>query len=270
MTQALEPREPRAERFRFRQLLWSAAIGGALGAVLIGTLAARVPNISGGPATRPQPGWGGLRVPLLETAGPAPPVYVLWLHARQPLELLLHSEVRLLFATNGKNPDLADARLEILGTDCVLATPPDSRLNDNDVLSFVPAPQCSLLREQPTGDIRLVVRVAHRDPIALWAYQVPDEEAAGQVTGAVIVGPARQTGPAPVVMARYVDRLGAATTRRLDLLAYMWQLSPRWIWAGVAVAIALAIVGGWAMPLSVSAPSWTIRHALSAGAASAA
>src|SRR5688572_24321666 len=103
-------------------ILWSLLICLAFAASTVFSLAKQVEDVREIPMTTEVIGWHFYPQALLETAGPAPPVYVLWLRPDSLADFLKYPEFRPLFHTGGADADLIDATLEVAGTSCTYTT----------------------------------------------------------------------------------------------------------------------------------------------------
>ena len=149
-------------------------------AAVLPALSSSVEDIREIPTASPQTGWHHYPAALLETAGPPPPVYVLSLRLNSPAALLTYPEIRLEFHTYGGRASLLDGTLEVAGTDCTYATRPGARLSDRRLLAFVRKATCDPRQSTPSGDVKLVVRLAARQRIGIAALvPVAPEQDAG-------------------------------------------------------------------------------------------
>lgn len=259
------------------RVLWTAAICGSFAASLAYTLSTRVPDIldRATPAW-PHPTWQSVHVPLLETAGPSPPEYVLFLEIEDPLAVLAHDEVRILFVTaDATRAHLTSATLEMVGTPCIYEAPLGATLAHGKMLPFVRGPGCYVLRAQPRGAWKLIVRLTQRNRIGLVTLQLPKD--AKEPQAIKVVGIPGHSEFLLLVNGRYINYLPATATRRIDLLAHMWQVrdSVRWIWAAIAVATGLLWAGMTVIPYgsaSAARSGWAFaaRSAAGSGAMAAA
>src|SRR5688572_17396340 len=94
-------------------VLWSFALCLVFSAAVVSLLAKRVEDVREVSTATEIIGWHFYPLALLETAGPAPPVYVLWLRPDSLSEFLKYPEFRPLFYTGGADVDLIDATLEL-------------------------------------------------------------------------------------------------------------------------------------------------------------
>ena len=222
--------------------------------MIISRLSARVPDILDTEIATAGPGWIPQAVPLLEAAGPPPLMYVLWLHIADPVVLLSHPEIRILFATYDARVRFTGATLAVIGTSCVYETAPSARLANDDLLPFVRGSNCNPLRTAPTGDLKLTVRLAQRNRIAVWTFVPPTQaETGSQIKGIVVPG---HIGPSQILRGRYVDYSAAQGPRRIELLNYVWQVSdrPTWLWEILGVSAALIVLGVLIFPMRSGLP----------------
>jgi hypothetical protein len=258
-------------------VLWSFALCLVFSSAVVSLLAKRVEDVREVSTATDIIGWHFYPLALLETAGPAPPVYVLWLRPDSLSEFLKYPEFRPLFYTGGADVDLIDATLELAGTPCTYTTGAGAALVDGGRLNFLRRPLCTALSGTPTGEIKLVVRLAERRRISIGAW-VPVSPAADQGPAPVrIIGtPGSKSRHFPVLRAFYVEHLPATGTRRIDLLAYMWQIEPAtWMWQLVALACVLLFVSASITPRESMIDShnrrrFALRSALGAASAAAA
>ncbi|MBA3638102.1 MAG: hypothetical protein H0W53_02255 [Acidobacteria bacterium] len=164
--------------------------------------------------------------------------------------LLRHQGVRILLGTLGTRPDLERAELAVEGTRCVYATAPGAAFPNNETLELVRGDACAPLDGPPSGKMELTVTLRNHARIVLWTHTAP---AASVTIQTIIVDPSAEPPGADVFVlaGRLVDE-GAASDRyrRVDLLAYVWQVGPSssWIWAVVALgalAISIGFLGLW-------------------------
>lgn len=240
-----------------RRVLWTLAVVGLFATVIVSALATHVEDVRDTPMAPLQPGWNPQVIPLLETAGPPPPIYLLWLHLDDPRVFLGHREIRILFTTYWSRVHFTGATLAVLGTSCVYETRPGARLVNDDMLAFGQGPECNPLRGAPTGEVKLTVRLAARNRIGVWTFVPPSGEASSSSQLIRVVGVPGRSGPFPALRGKYVDRLAPTGTRRIDLLGYMWQVAPssRWIWWAFGLSVLVALVGALLFP-------WDLRNNL--------
>lgn len=162
-----------------------------------------------------------------------------------PERLLQDPELRVEIATFGTSPRLAQAVIHVVGSRCAYQTPPGTRLRNNQALPFLRGPGCSRL-DGATGELLLTVSLHSPGRVAVWALLPSVAVDSG---GVIYLGP---TSPAaaetrPLLRGQYVEHLTETGLRRIDLLAYVWQLdlSPAWIWGLMALAAGLLGIGIW-------------------------
>ena len=220
-------------------------LAGTFATVLVATLLAHVPDVLETPLVDADPSWPVRAVPLAETAGPAPPVYVLSLGFSDPNTLLQSTALTISFSTSDTTPIPVTATLAVAGTSCAFGTSPDAKLASNGRLVFTPEHGCRRVQGSPQGELQLTVTLARRARLSIWASQPPPgTRVPGAIATSTIPGWAYE-GPPLVIDAKYVTRLADTRTRRIDLLGFVWQISDsvRWIWVALAVAIALLAIG---------------------------
>src|SRR5664280_187515 len=160
------------------------------------------------------------------------------------------SEIRLFLATYKTWPHLLSAQLLVAGTPCTFDTLPDATLEDNHLLSFVPAKGCAGISGQASGKLELAVRIKGPGEVAVWTFVPP----AGTLDPAWIVVSDPGTavgGVRPVVRGNFLEPPPPTKLGRIDLLAYMWQLSarPTWIWLLLLASFGLALSGSLIFPM---------------------
>ena len=146
------------------------------------------------------------------------------------------SEIRLLVATHGTSPSLDAGELAISGTECTYRTVRGARFPNNEYVTFRRGRGCAPLHGTPTGELRLTLRFSTAGRAALWTY-TPSPGAAISHDAILIADPVLpQSYARPIVRGVLVDTYPANSARRVDLLAYVWQVSgsSRWIWIALA------------------------------------
>jgi hypothetical protein len=225
---------------------WSLGLSGAFAAVIASALVVRIPNIVDTPIQTAGPGWGARAVPMVETGGPQPPVYISWLRTSEPFLVVQHPEIRILFATYGERVRLRHASLDVIGTSCAFQTPANAQIENNATLAFVRGDVCNPLRQVPSGELKLTVELESRHAVAVWTYdrRPADSAKAGEIE---VMGLPTRAGPYPVLRGKYADPVAGIGARRIELLNYMWASSGSvaWIWTGVAASSLLLCVGLW-------------------------
>lgn len=224
-------------------LLWAVTISLVFSASIVLALAARVEDVNEISVSAAIPGWHHYPLALLETAGPPPPQYVLSLRPASLPTFLVHPEIRVPFETNNRTVDVIEGALEVLGTNCAFVTS-RTEMSSRSRLRFLRNDTCRSLRGTPTGDVKLVIRLMRRHRISVRTLVPVAPEADQSGITVHVIGTPGAVGPFPVLEAYYVDHLSETSTRRIDLLAYLWQISaaPTWIWQLVAVACLLWLV----------------------------
>jgi hypothetical protein len=260
-----------------RNLIWGLALALLFCASIVYSLSQRVEDVRETPIAIEQPGWHYYPLALLETAGPPPPVYVLWLRPGDMLAFLKYPELQILTLTYGADVELLDGTLEVVGTECTYSTSTGADISDNSRLGFVQNTRCNPLRGVPTGDLKLVVRLAERHRIGVGALvPIAPEADQGPDSIRVIGAPGGGQGMFPVLRGSYVEHLPPTYTRRIDLLAYMWRIQPAsWIWQIVGLACVLWLMGAAIIPfrrLMVDHGRWglALRASFGAGCSAAA
>lgn len=245
-------------------------------ATIVLALATHVEDVREIPTAAAIEGWHFYPLALLETAGQPPPVYVLWLRPDDVSVLLSYPELRAFFFTGGARAVLLDGTLEIVGTSCAYHTAQDAQLVDTSRLGFVQSANCLPLQGSPTGDLKLVIRLAERRRISVGAL-VPIAPVGEQdATSIRVTGTQGSKGSLPVLRALYVEHLPPSWTRRVDLLAYMWNVRrPPWIWYAIGTAAILLFLGGSMTPYRaraahVSPSAFLLRTSIGSGCIAAA
>src|SRR3954469_1352604 len=156
-----------------------AALAAAAFAIpLAFSLSARIPAIRRAPLN-PESREGGFSATLrggwaVEGGGT---FYVPRIHLRtsEPRRLLAHDEIGLQLLGPGQVIDMQGAEIAFLGTTCAYHTAPDPRFIDAAPLMFARGPECTPVQGEPTGELRLSVRL--RDPKGLAVRTLPRTEA---------------------------------------------------------------------------------------------
>jgi hypothetical protein len=160
-----------------------------------------------------------------------------------------HEQLGLLVSALNTSPMLKDGELVFEGTACSYRTAPGTRFRENSLLTFIRRPECAPLQGNAPGQITLRLRFTHPARAALWTYA---RAPGGVPPDALLVS---RFGLAPsdalylargAVMDVYPERKNS----RMELLAYMWQLSPssRWIvWClvGCSIGVYAAVLLVW-------------------------
>jgi hypothetical protein len=170
------------------------------------------------------------------------------LSTSKPERFIAHQQIRLFVATFNTEPDLKDGELLFTGTPCAYRTVPGARFPNNSLLTFVRGAECAPLQGTPTGRIALTLRFTRPARAALWTYVRP----AASAGDALVVSDFGLPPPGGVLLARgtVLDVYPNSRASRLELLAYVWQLSesPRWILLvlfGAAIGLGVSVVLGW-------------------------
>lgn len=218
----------------------ASMVVGAWSGLVLWVLLSQVPDVRTQPlsASTPTP---VAPVRLLETAGPAPPVYVLSLRVSDTRALLTHDEVRIPVATYGARVRVEYATLTVRGTPCVYLQRGSVTLTDGNSLRLVRQPRCATLATGRRAELALTVTLAERSPINVWTHTTTGNGVAGQIEFVDVNGHGARGG----LFGHYVDHLRNTGTRRVDLLNHVWQLSadPLWLWGLIGLAAGLAWLG---------------------------
>ena len=164
---------------------------------------------------------------------------------KDPARVLRHQQLSLLVSTFDTRPDLESAELALEGTRCVYRTAPGAEVPNNRTLDLTRGEGCAPLDGTPSGRITLTVVLRNHARLALWTHAAPASTVTSQT---ITVDPAPESqGPeALIVSGRLVDAgTPSARHRRVDLLAYVWQVSDssRWIWLAVGLGVAAISIG---------------------------
>ncbi len=251
-----------------RRLAISAAVTVALFGTLAVVLAGGVPDVRDREIAPEQPGWTSIPVPFEAAAdGDGRATHRLRLFTATPAVMLGTPEIDILFATSVRGRPLRIVHGAIDTAGCRYATPQGERIRSNALVRFVRTEPC-VPPPDPSGEIVLTMQVTPDQPLAIWALQPP---APARGDGLIFIGAKPDaTEAVPVVRGRYVELRQASPFRRVDLLAYAWQLGGTACWIGGVVAAAglLFAVGiGLFRPFSIRRPgeSW-LRQPVGAGA----
>ncbi len=169
---------------------------------------------------------------------------------KDPTRLLRHQRLSLLVSTFETRPDLERAELTVEGTRCVYRTAPGAAFPNNGTLDLTRTEGCVPLEGTPAGRITLTVVLRNHARLALWTHAAPASTVTSE-TISVDPAPEMQGPEALVASGRLLDDgTPSARHRRVDLLAYVWQVSEssRWIWLAVGfgvVAISVGFAGLW-------------------------
>lgn len=208
------------------------------------------------PLATPDEGWAPRAVDLpLVSSSDGLTEYRIRLRTDDVGRLVSHSEIRLLVATHMQALELERATLSFTGTECVYATSRGAIFPDNGKLRLARGAACVPLRGAPTGELHLLTRFRHAGRPALWTFVAP-APAAGEVALVVDEPALRGLSGRVVVRGMLADEYRASRARRVELLAYVWQVarSPLWIWAVLALSGVLLGAGIYNL-------SWEIRPA---------
>lgn len=215
-----------------------------LGPVLV-SLTARIPNIVEAPLVRERAGWKPYAFLLFQDLSSATPTYHIRLRMDHPEVLLAHQEFQVLFATYRQRPELVEASLAVLGTACRYRSAPGETLRDNRALPLMRGPECYPPQGLPTGEFELVVQLRRHGDVAVWSWLSGDGNESVEASAVRLVGiPGYQQSP-PLLRGRLVNRYRTAGHRRIDLLAYVWNLKSRTtgVWGTLGAAAVLLLLG---------------------------
>ncbi len=266
---------PPVRRMFLRKLMWSSLAVALFMTPIVWTLAATVPNIRDTPLVPSDLPSGMPEYPIeLYYTSPSDRPRTAGLHdatislrLANGQTLIRHSELRLVLGTYDTHPQLVEGSVAIEGTPCVFRARPGTTLANNKPLAFVITPSCQLW-DNGTGVLRVDLRYRGAGRIAIWTTALPhgSQPAADQIWTADSALPL--STPTALVQGSVIDYLAGPTYRRIDLLAYMWQVGSGvgWIWGILGCAAALALGGILAMPVE-SGAGLRSRYARLGGAA---
>jgi hypothetical protein len=253
----------------------AAFITACCGIPVILTLWARVPNLIDRAFDPPRYGWTEtpFEIPATTFTGSGQPytLYRLAFRTGQAAALSRHDQIRLLMVTYDSNPAIESAELRIAGTTCVFASPPDAKIVANDLLALDAGRGCRPMQGTPTGRIALIIRSSNAARVGLWTYLT--STAAGTEPLTIDPDPQQRAGDVYLPIGRTVDVLPPTGHRRLDLLAYVWQIGgAAWIVGVLAICTALLFAGAvmlWASDPGQprAAAAWPALGAASTAAA---
>jgi hypothetical protein len=227
------------------RFLCAALIVTAIGVPIVATLLARVPDVQDSAIVTGAPGWVAAPVDLgvaYLPDGVKRARVALWQDEAE--RLLAHPEIRFVFATYDAAPALVRGELRLAGTECVYRTRPDAAIINNAYLAFERTDGCSkALSGQTSRRLDLIVTFRGPGRLGLAAYFVP--RSAFDRKWISFTDPDTDQGtPMAVVRGRYVDYGRGPAVPRVELLAYMWQVShsTAWLWEIVGFALLLVFV----------------------------
>lgn len=231
------------------RLFWSSLVAAALvGSVAI-TLSSHVANVRDRALAPDNPRWIPTAIPL-QPAGEQNGIHVqrLRLHAADVQAVVRRQEIDVLFATWGRSVRLARGSLDLAG--CQYSTPAGEQVRDNSLVRFVRGSQCTAESRVASDEIVLTMRVPGAEPLAVWTFMPPPGVAGGELI--FVGGRPDATTAVPILRGRYVDGREPSRVRRVQLLAYMWQISdtPYWIGGVLAIVGVLLVAGGALYPAS--------------------
>lgn len=182
------------------------------------------------------------------------------LHTSDPGELSAYDELRLVIGTYDTAPALAWGTVTLDGT-CVFRAARE-RLGDNTPIAFHRETRCPALPHAP-ATVSLVLAFDAASPrdarAALWMIVLP--------SGTAPLLRTEVEGRAFGALGRGLSERSATRVTRAALLAFMWDLSPIWIWTFLAGAGSLAIAGAIAIDRARLAAAVMSSFALAAGVA---
>ncbi len=232
---------------RLQRVLASAYLAGSacalLAVTLIWSLAARVPNVLDERVVPPSPGWATFPVES-EPVQRGEDVQTRRLTIKWPdlSRLVTTPELRVDIATFRTSPRDVEVALRIPGTRCEYRGK-----TYKGIVELARGGGCAQLRESPSGDPELVFRLDPQSRVGVWTWLARSGEAA--VDAPLVHAPYGIPGPyTPLLDAKYVERGVGRRLRRIDLLAYLWDLPPSLLWSAVLAAVSL-ILGGWLLAL---------------------
>jgi hypothetical protein len=194
-------------------------------------------------------------------------IHQVTLRTQHPERLLAHQQIGLSVATFATRPDLQDGELRFPKDGCVYRTKRGAQVLDNQLLFFLRRGDCAV-PSAASHDILLRLRFRNPSRIAIWTWQRPPGFASDD---AVFISSFRAADPAATYLPSgvVVDRHPDVTARRVDLLAYVWDISPSsaWIFAALTAAgllLGAAVMLGWR---PVERRSWRLPAAAFCAAA---
>jgi hypothetical protein len=194
-------------------------------------------------------------------------VHQVWLRTRSPERLLAHQQIGLAVVAFGTEPGLEDGELRFPADGCSYRTKRGTTFPDNAHLFLLRRGGCDVTRPA-SHELLLRLRFRHPAHVAIWTWRRPP---GWTPEDAVAVSSFGAAEPNLTYLAQgvVVDVDPADTAPRLDLLAYVWDISPSgaWIMATLTAAgmlVAAAVVLGWRTPES---RSWRLPSAAFCAAA---
>lgn len=183
---------------------------------------------------------------------------------KDPASVLRHQRLALLVSTFDTHPDLEQAELSFNGTRCVYRTLPGAEFPNNKTLDLTRGEGCAPLEGTPSGRLTLTVVLRNQARLVLWTHVVSTARIANE-TIFVDPSPEELGGEVFVPSGRLTDEGDDATRRRrIDLLAYTWQVasSAWWIWLATGLgtlAISLGFIGLLSPPLALNETGAVVR-----------
>jgi len=232
---------------RLVRLAWPLLVAAVLGAGVIVTLAERVPNVVDVEMGSRDPEWAFGPVALEYKRSPAGITTVgaaLWL---QRIDRLAgHTELWLSIDAYENTLTVLSGEVHLVGTMCAYTLEAGQTITGRRFVVFRQTEQCyPPLTGQPTGQLNLEITVRGGNKVGLLVSRAP----AGTPDPDWITfdRPPRRSpqDPIGVVWARSADTYVHNERRRVELLAYLWQLpgSTKSLWALVLVAVVLVLAG---------------------------
>ena len=178
-----------------------------------------------------------------------------WIHRthfllKDPARVLRHQRLSFLVSTFDTGPDLDRAELTVEGTRCAYQSARGATFPNNGMLDLTRTEGCVPLDGTPSGRITLTIVLRNHARLALWTHAAPASTVTSE-TLTVDPAPDSQGSEALVVSGRLADEgMPSARQRRVDLLAYVWQVSESsaWIWLAVGlgvVGVSVGFMGLW-------------------------
>src|SRR3954469_23578329 len=165
--------------------------------------------------------------------------------------LTSHQRILLTIATFGTVPRLLSGELSFTGSGCTYRTGDDIEIADNRFVVFEKTAGCAAPVTGGAGEATLVLRLRNSARVALVAFVRPSPPPRDAL---VLVSPGlAQAGLSAILEGDVADVHPESAARRIDLLAFMWDLRPDAGWLDAAIAICGVLVGcavlaGWPAP----------------------
>jgi hypothetical protein len=239
-------------------MLRSVAGASLLAALMIGAVASAllrpVEPLLDYPMSVQREWWTRAAYPLFETGGPTPPVYVTGLLVRDPHELLRYPEIQLPISTDRFLPNVLDARVTMEGTSCVYRTTQATHRPYSTTIRLLADPSCTAVSGKASRNLTLIVTTKSRQRLALWGFSQGTRAESLAPSTIEVMGLGEDPPPYPILHGRYVTHEGPDGLRRVDLLAYLWDVAPSRVWA----AVAIAAMGLFAGVVALSKAAWRL------------